>query len=121
MKIRRVSPDVDGALSIREYLHRAAAARGIRGEDLVIEVVQWGLLKEDLLASGRADDPTIAEYAKRFSRTPEQAQADFEEFVNAVEVEPLIFWQLEEDALAANARPAAGGAPLDEIHVIAER
>lgn len=87
----------------------------------MIEVVQWSLLKEDLVASGRADDPTVTEYAKRFSRTPEQAQADFEEFVHAVGVEPLIFWQLEEDALAANAQPAAGGGPLDEIHVIAER
>jgi hypothetical protein len=121
MKIKRASPGDKGALSIREYLHRAATARGIRGEDLVIEVVQWSLLKEDFIASGRADDPTIAEYAERFSRTPEQVQADFEEFVDAVGVEPLIFWQLEEDALAANARPAAGGGPLDEIHVGAER
>jgi hypothetical protein len=121
MKIRRASPGDKGALSIRAYLHRAAAARGISGEDLVIEVVQWGLLKDDLVASGKADDPTIAEYAKRFSRTPEQAQADFEEFVDAVGVEPLIFWQLEEDALAAGTRPAVGGAPLDELHVIAER
>lgn len=120
MRIRWVSPSDEGALSIREYLHRAATARGIRGEDLVIEVVQWGLLKEDLMASGRADDPTVAEYAERFSRTPEQAQADFNEFVGVAGVEPLIFWQLEEDALAANARPAAAGGSLDEIHVVAE-
>lgn len=120
MRIRRVPSSDPEALSIRDHLHRAAAAKGIRGESLVIEVVQWGLLKEDLLASGRADDPTVADYAERFSRTPEQAKEDFDEFVGAVGVEPLIFWQLEEEALAENARPAAGGGPLDEIHVVAE-
>jgi hypothetical protein len=35
-------------------------------------------------------------------------------------VGPLIFWQLEEEALAENARPAAGGGPPDEIYVVAE-
>lgn len=119
MKIKLASPSDAGALSIREHLHRAAAPKGIRGEDLVIEVVQWGLLKEDLVGSGRAADPTVAEYAERFNRTVEQAQADFDEFVGAVGVEPLVFWQLEEDALAANVRPAAGGGPLDEVHVVA--
>jgi hypothetical protein len=121
MRIKRAPSSAAGALSIRDHLHRVAATKGIRGEDLVIEVVQWGLLKEDLLASGRADDPTVAEYAKRFSRTPEQAQADFDEFVGAVGAEPLIFWQLEEEALAENSRPAAGGGPLDEVYVVAER
>jgi len=121
MKIRRASSSEFGAASIREHLHRAAAMKGIRGEDLVIEVVQWGLLKDDHVADGRSEDPTVAEYAERFARTPEQAQADFDEFVGAVGVEPLIFWQIEEEALADNARPAAGGAPLDEIYVVAER
>lgn len=120
MRIKRVPSSDPEALSIRDYLHRAAAAKSIRAEDLVIEVVQWGLLKEDLLASGRADNPTVAEYAERFGRTPEQTQADFDEFVGAVGVEPLIFWQLEEEALSENARPAAGGGPLDEIYVVAE-
>ncbi len=86
----------------------------------MIEVVQWGLLKEDLIASGRTEDPTVVEYADRYDRTHEQAKADFDEFVAAVGVEPLVFWQLEEEALAENARPAAGGAPLDEIYVVTE-
>ncbi|MGE5527483.1 MAG: hypothetical protein ACM3Q9_02335 [Methanosarcina sp.] len=120
MKIRRASSNESGSVSIREHLHRVAAPEGIRGEDLVIEVVQWGLLKEDLIARGRADDPTVLEYAERFNRTPDQAQADFDEFVEAVGVEPLVFWHLEEEALAENARPAAGGGPLDEIYVVAE-
>jgi hypothetical protein len=120
MKIKRAPSSDSEALSIRDHLHRAATARGIRGEDLVIEVVQWGLLKEDFLALGRVEDPTVVEYAERFSRTPEQAQAAFDEFVSAVGVEPLIFWQLEEEALAENARPTAGGGPLDEIHVVAD-
>lgn len=109
-----------GAESIREHLHRAAAAKGIRGEDLAIEVVQWGQLKDDFVASGKAEDPTVAEYAERFRRTLDRAQADFDEFVGAVGVEPLVFWQIEEEALAENASPAAGGAPLDDIHVVAE-
>ena len=120
MKIRRAPSSEPGAASIREHLHRAGAAKGIRGEDLVIEVVQWGLLKDDFVAAGKAEDPTVAEYAERFARTLEQAQADFDEFVGAVGVEPLAFWQIEEEALVENARPAAAGAPLDEIYVVAE-
>jgi hypothetical protein len=120
MKIRRASSSEPGAASVREHLHRAAAAKGIRGEDLVIEVVQWGLLKDGFAADGKAEDPTVAEYAERFARTPKQAQADFDEFVGAVGVEPLVFWQIEEEAQAENTRPAAAGAPLDEIYVVAE-
>jgi hypothetical protein len=120
MKIKRAPSAEPGALSIREHLHRAAAAKGIRGEDLVIEVVQWEQLKDDFVAAGRADDPSVAEYAEHFGRPVEQAQADFDEFVRAVGVEPLIFWRIEEEALAENARPAAAGAPLEQIFVIAE-
>lgn len=120
MRIKRAPSSDPKALSIRDYLHRAAAAKGIRGEDLVIESVQWGVLKEDFIANGRIEDPTVAEYAERFSRTTDQAQADLDEFIGAVGVEPLVFWQLEEEALDEGARPGAGGGPLDEIFVVAE-
>jgi hypothetical protein len=120
MTIRRASSTDPKAVTIREHLHAAAAAKGIRGEDLVIEVVQWGLLKDELVDSGRVKDPTVDEYAGRFARTLEQAQLDFDEFVGAVGVEPLIFWRIEEEALDENARPAAAGAPLDDIYVVAE-
>jgi hypothetical protein len=119
MKIRRAAPDDPSARTIRQHLHRAASDKGIQGEDLVIEVVQWGLLKEDLVAEGRSEDPTVAMYAERFGRTAEQTQADLDEFVDAVGVEPLVFWELEEEALASGSRPMVDGAPLDEIFVVA--
>jgi hypothetical protein len=119
MKIRRAAADEPSARTIRQHLHQVASKKAIRGEDLVIEVVQWGLFKEELVAEGRFDDPTVAMYAERFGRTTEQAQADFDEFVGAVGVEPLVFWELEEEALASGSRPVIGGAPLDEIYVVA--
>jgi hypothetical protein len=120
MNIRRATSTDPKSASIREHLHAAAATKGIRGEDLVAEVVQWGLLKDELVDRGRAEDPTVAEYAERFALTTGQAQLDFDEFVGAVGVEPLIFWRIEEEALEENARPAAAGAPLDDIYVVAE-
>jgi hypothetical protein len=120
MKIRRASSNEPKAATIREHLQAAAAKKGIAREDLVVEVVQWGLLKEELVSSGRTEDPNVAEYAERFDRIPAQAQADLEEFVDAVGVDPLVFWQIEEEALAENATPAAAGAPLDDIYVVAE-
>ncbi|HEY8501546.1 MAG TPA: hypothetical protein VIL21_02575 [Solirubrobacterales bacterium] len=51
----------------------------------------------------------MVEYAERFNLIPDQAQADFDEFVEVGEPEPLDFWQLEEEELAENTRPTAGG------------
>lgn len=118
MELRRALPSDPGALSVRDYLHQAASRKGIRGEDLVAEAVQWGVLKDDHIAAGKSADPTIEEYAVHFRRTPEEAKADFEEFVDAVGVEPLAFWQIEEDALANGPRPIATGDLLEDIYVV---
>lgn len=119
MKLKRAMPSDPDALSVRDYLHRAASRKGIRGENLVAEVVQWGVLKDDLIAAGRSDNPTVEEYAEQFRRTPEEAKADFDEFVDAVGVEPLVFWEIEEEALANGPRPVATGDLLEDVYVVA--
>jgi hypothetical protein len=119
MKIRPASSADPSARTIRQHLHHAAFQKGIPGEDLVIEVVQLGLLKEDLVAEGKSDDPTVAMYAERFGRTTEQAPADLGEFVDAVGVEPLFFWELEEEVLASGSRPLVGHTPPDGIYIVA--
>jgi hypothetical protein len=112
-------PSDPDALSVRDYLHWAASRKGICGEDLVAEVVQWGVLKDDLIATGRSDNPTVEEYAEHFRRASEEAQADFDEFVDAVGVEPLVFWEIEEEALANGPRPVATGDLLEDVYVVA--
>lgn len=118
MKLRRALPSDPEAPSVRDYLHQAASRKGIRGEDLVAEAVQWGVLKDDHVAAGKSTDPTIEEYAEHFRRAPEEAKADFDEFVDAVGVEPLVFWEIEEEALANGPRPVATGDLLEDVYVV---
>lgn len=119
MAIRLASSGEPGAVSIRDFLAEAGNRAGTDGDDLVIEVVQWGILLDEHQSEGNPP-PTIEDYAERYERTPDEVTAHVAEFLRSTGVEPRRFWEIEEEALKRVANDYRGGAVLDEVYVVAE-
>jgi len=66
-----------GALRhVREFPHAAGRRIGVRDEDLVIELVRWGALCDELDRM-----PTHEEYARRYETSPDEARVRLAKFI----------------------------------------
>ena len=83
-------------------------------EDLVIEVVQWGVLIDSRQAAGKPT-PTVEVYSESVGRTAGQAKADFDEVVSTVGAEPAALCKLMDDALSSSAMALRN--ELDDVYV----
>jgi hypothetical protein len=107
----RLAEPGEPSLTVREFCHKAARRIGAHGEDIVIELVQWGRLCDQL---GRM--PTIEEYATCYSTTPEDAEMRLAEFVSATGTSPHVLKDLQWDGIARHSR---GGSMLDDVRLAA--
>lgn len=107
----RLAEPGEASLSVRQFCHFSARRIGADGEDMVIELVQWGALCDELNRM-----PTIEEYARRYSTTREDAQARLAEFVSATGTSPHVLNDLQWEGIARQAR---GGSMLDDVRLIA--
>jgi hypothetical protein len=107
----RLAKAGENGLSIRQLCYAAAETLGVLGEEVVIEVAQWGLLCDEL---GHA--PTAADYAARFHTSEEDAQARLLEHEAALGTSP---WSVNE--IQWRGAPRNGiGSLLDDVRVVRE-
>ncbi len=86
-------PGDPGSATVREHLHARAVGVGVRGEELVAEVVHWGVLADEMQRRGEV--PSVAAYARRFRCSELEAEFRLTMFTNATGASPLDYHALQ--------------------------
>ena len=113
MLVRLANYD-ESAPTLREYLHECAKGVGIRGEELVATVAEWGVLADELAQNGRV--PSVAAYAERFQCSELEAEFRLTMFQHTVKQDPLVFHRLQWQAAERAGRWISF---FDDVRVVA--
>jgi hypothetical protein len=111
----RLAQAAEESLSLREALQECADGTALTGDELAVELAQWGKLQDELNARGQV--PSAEAYAERYRVSELEAEHRFVEFQNATGMTPLALADLQWEAAS---RPRSGGSLLDEVRVVIE-
>jgi hypothetical protein len=94
VRLRLATEGSPNAVSVRAYLHQAAEALGVRGDDLVDELERWAELPT---RSGTL--PEEAAYLDRFGGSAAELRARIEGFRQVAGVRPADFLALRDETV----------------------
>jgi hypothetical protein len=100
-----------GAESLRNFLHQRERRAGLIEETLVVEVVQWGRLRDKLESQGLP--VTAAAYAREHQTSVEDAELRWAQFLRVVGRDPVQVADIQWEA----ANRYDPGDLLDEVYI----